>query len=234
MELVILEKNEPLTTSLIVSEGIKTVHHSVITLIRNHKKNLEEFGTLEFRVQKSKGRPLEYCLLNEPQTTFLITCMRNTEIVIEFKKKLVKEFYKMKKVLSEISSRQTNEEWKQLRQTGKQTRIAQTDTIKQFVEYAKSQGSTKSEMYYMTISNMENKGLFFIQEKFPNLRDILTGQQIGIIMAADFAIETAIKEGMEQKLNYKEIYQMAKQRIEDFSKIIPKTIVPMCDVKQIK
>lgn len=234
MELVKLEKNEPMTTSLIVSEGIKTVHHSVITLIRNHKNNLEEFGTLEFRVQKSKGRPLEYCLLNEPQTTFLITCMRNTETVIEFKKKLVKEFYKMKKVLSEISVRQNNDEWKQLRENGKLTRKSETDVIKKFVEYAKSQGSQNSEKYYAIISTMENKGLFFIQEKFPNLRNILTGQQIGIIMAADFAIETAIKEGMEQKLHYKEIYQLAKQRIEDFSKIIPKTIVPMVEYLQVR
>ena len=102
MELVVLEKNKPVTTSLIIAKGVKTEHHSVITLIRRHIKNLEEFGTLEFQVRKSGGRPLEFAILNEEQTTFLITCMRNTEIVIDFKIKLVKDFYKMKNTISVI------------------------------------------------------------------------------------------------------------------------------------
>ena len=99
MDLVMLEKNKPVTTSLIIAKGVKTEHHSVITLIRKHTKSLQEFGTVEFQIRKSGGRPLEFAILNEEQTTFLITCMRNTEIVIEFKIKLVKEFYKMNKTL---------------------------------------------------------------------------------------------------------------------------------------
>jgi phage regulator Rha-like protein len=226
-ELVILENKEPVTTSLIISEGVKKDHHSVLLLIRNHKESLKEFGTLEFQIQKTKGRPLEFAYLNEQQTTFLITLMRNNEIVIGFKKKLVKEFYKMKKVLSEISTRQTNEEWRELRNTGKITRKKETDTIKEFVEYAISNGSQNAQKYYANISKMENQALFFIEQKFPNLREILTGQQLQIISAADQIVEKAIKEGMQQGMHYKEIYKLAKERIETFASIVPKTIVPM-------
>lgn len=232
-KLVSLENNEPVTTSLIIAEGIKTDHHSVIKLIRRYEKSLNEFGTCRFQSQKSGGRPLEFALLNEPQTTFIITCMRNTEIVLNFKKKLVKEFYNMKKTLSQISTRQTNDEWIQLIKTGKLTRKIETDIIKEFVEYAKKQGSTKSEFYYMKISEMENKGLFLIQEKFPNIRQILSGQQLQIISSADQIVEKALKEGMENNQNYNEIYQTAKERIETFSKIIPKTTVPMFEVEKI-
>ena len=227
MDLVMLEKNKPVTTSLIIAKGVKTEHHSVITLIRKHTKSLQEFGTVEFQIRKSGGRPLEFAILNEEQTTFLITCMRNTEIVIEFKIKLVKEFYKMKKTLIAIIERQTDEDWKRNRSIGKITRQEETDTIKEFVEYAKSQGSTKAEMYYQNISKMENKGLFLIEEKFKNIREVLTGQQLQVLCSADQIVINALNDGMKNKMNYKEIYTLAKERIEVFASIIPKSIVPM-------
>ena len=227
MDLVVLEKNKPVTTSLIIAKGVKTEHHSVITLIRKHTKSLQEFGTVEFQIRKSGGRPLEFAILNEEQTTFLINCMRNTEIVIEFKIKLVKEFYKMKKTLIAIIERQTDEDWKRNRSIGKITRQEETDTIKEFVEYAKLQGSTKAEMYYQNISKMENKGLFLIEEKFKNIREVLTGQQLQVLCSADQIVINALKDGMKNKMNYKEIYTLAKERIEVFASIIPKSIVPM-------
>ena len=234
MDLVVLEKNKPVTTSLIIAKGVKTEHHSVITLIRKHTKSLQEFGTVEFQIRKSGGRPLEFAILNEEQTTFLITCMRNTEIVIEFKIKLVKEFYKMKKTLIAIIERQTDEDWKRNRSIGKITRQEETDTIKEFVEYAKSQGSTKAEMYYQNISKMENKGLFLIEEKFKNIREVLTGQQLQVLCSADQIVINALKDGMKNKMNYKEIYTLAKERIEVFASIIPKSIVPMVNKIEYK
>lgn len=229
-DLVKLENNKPVTTSLIIAKGVEKDHHSIIKLIRRYEKDLKEFGTFRLEVQKSKGRPLEYALLNEEQTTFLITLMRNNKVVIEFKKKLVKEFYKMKNILSDVLARQQNEEWKEIRESGKITRKYQTDVIKSFVEYATEQGSKNAKMYYANITNMENKALFLVKEKFPNLRNVLTGQQLSVLTAADIAIQTAIKEGMYKKLHYKTIYQLAKQRMEDFENLIPKTTVPMIEV----
>lgn len=233
-ELVKLQKNTPVTNTLIIAEETENSHQSVFRLVKKYKDDLEEFGVVGFEIHKPKkgsngGRPIELAFLNEQQTTLLLTYMRNSDIVRGFKKKLVKEFYKMRNVLSEISVRQQNDEWKQLRQNGKLTRKKETDIIKLFVEYAKSQGSSKAEMYYSNISKMENKSLFFIQEKFPNLRSVLTGQQLQIMSSADQIVEKALKEGMEKKTNYKEIYKMAKERIETFADIIPKTPVPMVE-----
>jgi len=233
-DLVVLEKNEPVTTSLIIAEGVKKDHSSMIKLIRKYENDLNEFGTCRFEILKTKGRPLEYVCLNEQQTTLLITFMRNNDVVINFKKNLVKEFYKMKKVLSEISSRQQNDEWKQLRSTGKLTRKKESDTIKKFVEYAENQGSKNARRYYMNISTMENKTLFFIQEKFPNLREVLTGQQLQVMSSADQIVEKALLEGMEKEMFYKDIFLLAKERIIMFSEIIPKTIVPMIENLKLK
>ena len=110
---------------------------------------------------------------------------------------------------------------------GKITRQEETDTIKEFVEYAKLQGSTKAEMYYQNISKMENKGLFLIEEKFKNIREVLTGQQLQVLCSADQIVINALNDGMKNKMNYKEIYILAKERIEVFASIIPKSIVPM-------
>ena len=70
-------------------------------------------------------------------------------------------------------------------------------------------GSTKAEMYYANISKMENKGLFLIQEKFKNIRNVLTGQQLQVLCSADQIVIKAIKEGMSKNMNYKDIYVLA-------------------------
>ena len=95
-------------------------------------------------------------------------------------------------------------------------------------------GSTKAEMYYQNISKMENKGLFLIEEKFKNIREVLTGQQLQVLYSADQIVINALKDGMKNKMNYKEIYTLAKERIEVFASIIPKSIVPMVNKIEYK
>lgn len=41
------------------------------------------------------------------------------------------------------------------------------------------------------------------------------------------------EDGMDQKLHYKEIYQLAKKRIESFAEIHGKTLIPAFEQKQI-
>ena len=229
-ELVLVEKNEPVTTSLIIAKGIKHTHKSVMELVRTYENHLKEFGTFAFETRKSKGRPVEFCYLNEPQTSFLITLMRNTENVIKFKIALIKEFMRMKKTLLRILARQENAQWQELRKTGKVTRLYETDTIKTFVDYAINQGSQNANRYYSNISKMENKALFLLEQKFPNIRGLLTGQQILTIGAADQIIEKALKDGMIADLPYKDIYVKAKENIETFATVMGLSKVPDDDL----
>jgi phage regulator Rha-like protein len=232
-ELVILEKKEPVTTTLIVADGMKVKHEAILKLVRKYEPRFQSMKTFGFKSQKSGGRPTSFCYLDEEQTTFLISLMKNSDVVVDFKFRLTKEFYRMKKVLSEMTVRQKNDAWNESRKQGKLSRREETDTIKEFVEYAESQGSTQANRYYANISKMENSALFFLEQKFPNLRDALTGQQLHIIATADIAVAQALTEGMNQKLHYKEIFLLAKRRIERMAEIIPKTIVPMTEQKLI-
>lgn len=227
MKLVEISGNEPVTTSLIVAKGIKKAHHSVIIMIDKYQKDLKDFGTLEFKIRKSGGRPLRYAVLNEGQTTFLITLMRNNERVIKFKKELTKEFFKQRQLISTLLTQRQNKEWQEQRELGKVSRRLETDVIQQFIKYCEDRGSKHAQHYYSNISKMENKALFLLEQKYPNVREVLSGYQLNIIASADIIVAKALKEGMEQEMSYKDIYAVAKDRIDQFAKIIGKTLVPM-------
>ena len=95
MTIVTIKDGDAVTTTLVIADGTVSDHASVIKLVRTYQADLEEFGLLDFKSESTGGRPTEYAFLNEPQSTLLLTYMRNTEIVRAFKKKLVREFWEM-------------------------------------------------------------------------------------------------------------------------------------------
>jgi len=100
MPLVEIKKFELLTHSAAIAEGVKRRHESIIKLIDRHREDLEEFGRVGFEIRTlhTDGGPQKQrmALLNEQQTTLLITYMRNHEGVRAFKKRLVGEFFRMR------------------------------------------------------------------------------------------------------------------------------------------
>lgn len=100
MNLVSIDANQNIvTTSLAIADGVGNSHKTVMQLIRQNLSDLNEFGNTAFEMRNSKsggGRPTEYALLNEQQSTLLLTYMRNNEIVKKFKLRLVKAFFEMR------------------------------------------------------------------------------------------------------------------------------------------
>lgn len=99
MTFQIVQQNQSgdlVTTSLAIADGTEYDHASVIRLVRTYQADLEEFGLLDFKSESTGGRPTEYALLNEQQSTLIITYMRNNEIVRRFKMALVRAFYEIK------------------------------------------------------------------------------------------------------------------------------------------
>jgi phage regulator Rha-like protein len=235
--LVTLKNNEPLTTSLIVSKELNRTHKGIIQLIREYSLDFVDFGTLTFGMRKSKGRPTEFVYLNEQHLTFLIMMLRvkqsENDKVLEFKKRITKEFFNMKKTLLYLSVQKANQEWIENREKGKISRLKETDVIKKFVIYAKNQGSENAEKYYMLLTNMENKALFFIEQKFKNLREILNIHQLDEIKQADEIVLKALIDGMAKNIDYKKIFKLAKKRVETFASLKGKSVVPSIEFKQI-
>lgn len=105
-ELVVLQDNIAVTSSLAIAEGTENDHASVIKLVRTYQTDLEEFGLVRFQIRarlegQHGGGDTEYALLNEQQASLLITYMRNNDIVRAFKKSLIKAFFEMKKQITD-------------------------------------------------------------------------------------------------------------------------------------
>ncbi|NBH99134.1 hypothetical protein D7Y41_25985 [Anaerotruncus sp. 1XD22-93] len=208
-ELVEVRKNEVFTNSKIIAEGTNNQHHAVRELIKKYKSDIEEFGTLSILNEESTGgRPMEVFLLNEEQATFVITLLRNSKVVVKFKKELVRQFYAMRRFLIEKQSKI----WNDTRLASKENRLKETDVIKLLVEYAEDQGSTHSDKLYMTYTKLANS---IVGGK----RDDMTVSELNTLTFVESIIKQTIEIDMSMGMHYKDIYKDCKQRIKQFAEI---------------
>lgn len=128
-ELVYLTPNteEPFTTSEVIAECAGVKHDTVQKLIQRHESDFKLFGLVGFEIRAvnnpgSRGtKYVKVYKLNEQQATLLLTFLRNTPVVIEFKKELVRQFFAMRKELMNI---------KAIKAERKPLRTSMTDAIK--------------------------------------------------------------------------------------------------------
>jgi len=103
-DLVFLEPNcvkaIPFTTSDIIAEYAKIDYRSVQRTIEKHQKRLERFGRVRFEITPIKTRggiqDKKIYYLTEEQATLLVTFLKNTDVVADFKVELVRQFYQMR------------------------------------------------------------------------------------------------------------------------------------------
>lgn len=106
-DLVFLNSNKieaiPFTTSDVIATYAGVQHHTITRLIRNHPEDFEEFGKVGFEIHalpdSRTGQSITIYRLNEEQATLLMTYLKNTDQVREFKKNLVHQFYAMRSEL---------------------------------------------------------------------------------------------------------------------------------------
>lgn len=209
-ELVEVRRDEVFTNSKIIAEGANNQHESIIAVIQKYEKDIADFGRLEFSDLKSgkRGRPERMYYLNEEQATFVITLLRNSKIVVAFKKELVKQFYAMRKFLVEKQSKL----WNDTRIANKENRLKETDVIKLLIEYAKEQGSTHSDKLYLTYTKLAKTVI-------NGNRDEMTASEINNLTLVESIILQTIKIDMSMGMHYKDIYKDCKDRIEKFINI---------------
>lgn len=114
--------------------------------------------------------------------------------------------------------------WTLARDESKASRRVETDIIAKFIEYAKNQGSQSAELYYVNFSKMVNSQLLEFEGKAPpKLRDSLNSVQLHSISVAESIIARTLVECMTAKRPYKEVYQLAKQKIETLGSVVGKS-----------
>ncbi len=96
-------KKEPYTLSSIVAECTNLQHHTITKTNRKHQARFEQFGKVGFKIQAMEsGQNTKDYILNEQQATLLVTFLKNTEQVANFKTNLVKAFFEMREELSKF------------------------------------------------------------------------------------------------------------------------------------
>ena len=234
-KIVKIIEDEPFVGTFSVAKGFNRKHQAVVKIVKKYEQRFLRLGNnkrflkpliIETVAASTAGRPVKQYILNEGQCLFLGTLFSNSEIVLDFKERLAVEFIKAKKLIGMIQSQKENEEWKSKRIEGKRLRIEETDEIKKFIEYAKKQGSKSPDKYYLAITKMVNSLLFICEDKFKNLREIMTPRQLFTIGAADGIIEKGLKDGMQSEIYYKEIFQQLKKKVNIFAELYGRTNIP--------
>lgn len=211
--LVLISKEEVFTDSMVIAEGTGVGHRKLKITIRKYQENFDNMGKLSapYQAESTGGRPEEIYRLNEQQATFLITLLKNTDVVVRFKEELVKQFYAMRQILLQKQS----PIWQDTRALSKEIRKRETDSIKALVDYAKANGSTHAERYYTSLSRLADKAAGI----YEGSRDTATIEHLNRLCMVENIIEKCILDGISQSLSYKEVYGNCKERLEQFRTI---------------
>lgn len=199
-------KNELRTDSRLLASFLDHRHRTILENVDKYSAQLLELGRLPFETEKGKAldqggfaKATRYALLNEDQCYFLLTLMRNNEKVVKAKLALVKSFRDARAALAERDA---------ARLDSKKARRLETDSIKLLVEYASAQGSKSAERYYTNVTRMTND-LLGIES---GQRDNLDTTQLKQLATIETVVDLAIRDGIRANMEYKEIYQLAKNR----------------------
>lgn len=99
--------NGLVVTSETIAQGAGVEHRAVLQMITKHQARVERFGPLAFEMRQGSALPqggfaasTRVALLNEQQSTLIMSFMRNTEQVMDFKEALVDGFFKMAEKLN--------------------------------------------------------------------------------------------------------------------------------------
>ena len=152
MELVYMEgKKEPYTTSAIIAECAGIKHHAIQEHIRKQIGRLEQFGKVSFKMRPlQSGQQAKDYILNEQQATLLITFLKNTEQVANFKTNLVKAFFEMREELSKFRMQRALE---------KPKRKTLHDSIENWEQAPKHAHSTMNNLLLKAVTDRNAKQL---------------------------------------------------------------------------
>lgn len=152
MELVYMDgKKEPYTTSAIIAECAGVKHHAIQEHIRKQIGRLEPFGKVSFKMRPlQSGQQAKDYILNEQQATLLITFLKNTEQVANFKTNLVKALFEMREELSKFRMQRALE---------KPKRKTLHDSIENWEQAPKHAHSTMNNLLLKAVTDRNAKQL---------------------------------------------------------------------------
>lgn len=162
-------KKEPYTTSEIIAECADVQHHTITRTIRKNLERFERLGKVGFKIQAMEsGQQSKIYILNEHQATLLITFLKNTEQVANFKENLVKAFFELRQEVAEFRYQRALE---------KPKRKTLHDSIENWEQAPKHAHPTVNNLLLKGASGLNKKQLM-AQRGGHNGIDSLTSQEL--------------------------------------------------------
>ena len=197
-DLVYLSPNteEPFTTSEVIAECAGVKRDTVQKLVQRHEKDHHEFGKVGFEIRPLSGSKTRQTVkvyhLNEQQATLLLTFLRNTPVVIEFKKELVRQFFAMRKELMNI---------KAIKAERKSLRTSMTDAIKALPDCPHKQFKYNQ---YTNLAYLAARGKTARQfrkergaEKAATASDYMSSDELAAVSKMENRISVLLEVGMD-------------------------------------
>jgi Rha family phage regulatory protein len=213
------------TTALTVAAKFEKAHKNILQAVENLETS-EDFNRLNFQ-------PIFYTdSMNRQQSTIEMTRDGFSMLAMGFtgkkaahwKEMFLAAFNAMEAELLQQQAKENSKlEWNTARLQIKSVRKSFTNTVQEFVEYATAQGSKSASMYYMNLTKMEYKALDLLDKQksaLGNFRDTLDILDIAALTMAEVIAKSAIEQGMREGMHYKEIFQFAKQRVNEYAAVV--------------
>lgn len=222
-ELVAVHRGGVFCDSQKVADKFGYRHLHVVKVI---KKLMADFETikgsqmepLNFIETEREYRGQRFTVFMMDRRTFSLLAMRFTGVkALEWQVKFNDAFYLMERQLLLEQSNKQNAAWVTQRDQGKLARKVATDTIKEFVDYATSQGSSNAAFYYKHVTTACYRCLELVQSEKPKLRDTLSVLELNQLMLAEHVAEKSIQRHMATGEHYKAIFALVKADLERFA-----------------
>jgi len=222
-ELVEVQRGEVYCDSQMVADKFGYQHVHVMRVIR---RLIDEYGKLEvcqsahlnFVETEREWHGQRFKRFMMDRRAFSLLAMRfQGAKALEWQVKFNDAFYLMEKTLLVEQTNKGNASWVTQREQGKLARKEATDTISEFVEYAKNQGSHNAQFYYKHVTVACYKCLQLVQSEKPKLRDTLDIMELNQLALAEHLAEKSLKKHMASGEHYKAIFSLVKADLERFA-----------------
>lgn len=187
------------------SNAIKNIHNKYSD--RFNKWSVELTGA-QFEPPLKNNRNATKVYMYEERGIYEVCRRSRQEKADEFNDWVYDVIQTIKKNGHYIATEKDNK-WLGVREESKQVRKMETDAIKQFVEYAKQQGSKYADHYYTIFTKLVNGKLMLDSGQ----RDNISQETLMEVKGLETVVQMHIKTLIKKEVPYKKIYQEVKELV---------------------
>lgn len=216
VNLVELVKGVPMTTTELVAKEFGIQHNEILKKISSFTGEIDPVRFNDMyreSTREVRGRHFKTFSLTRDGYMFIVMNI-STKKAHEKKLLFIDAFNALETALLKEESNKKDSQWLKVRSQSKALRLQQTDVIKEFIDYAISQGSKNYDTYYKHYTNATYRALNLIQYKKPKLRDTLDTMEISQLMVAENVAKESIRKHMGEGEHYKVVYTLVKKDLE--------------------